>query len=156
TNNGNGALDYTTGCTVNGGTLIAAGSAGMAQSVGASSKVYSLTVTLNAQQSAQTLINVTDADGNEVLTYKPSKVYQTVIICSPSLKSGEKYTVYYGGTHSGISENGLMNGGGYSEGTKLDTVTLSSAVTSVGASAGIGMGGQGFGGGIPPGGGKMR
>ncbi|NMP38172.1 MAG: carbohydrate-binding domain-containing protein [Clostridiales bacterium] len=157
TNSGNGALDYTTGCTISGGTLIAAGSIGMAQSPGSTSSVCSIVVSLPSQQEAQTPVSIVDSNGNEVLTYKPSKVFQSVIIASPLLKSGEKYTVYYAGSHSGISKDGLMSSGSYTPGTELETVTLTSVITAAGSSSYSDFGGMGAPGGItPPQGGKFR
>ncbi|WP_343101611.1 carbohydrate-binding domain-containing protein [Romboutsia sp. MSSM.1001216sp_RTP31141st1_G3_RTP31141_220114] len=142
-NNGNGSLDYDGSCDISGGILIAAGSAGMAQSPSATSSQNSVNVALSSQQ-ANTIIHIEDEKGNEVITFAPSKQYQSVIVSSPELKTGSTYTVSYGGTSTGEAKDGLYTGGKYSGGTKSTSFTVSESVTNLG-SAGGSMGGPGGG-----------
>lgn len=142
-NNGNGSLDYDGSCDISGGILIAAGSAGMAQSPSSTSSQNSVNVALSSQQ-ANTIIHIEDEKGNEVITFAPSKQYQSVIVSSPELKTGSTYTVSYGGTSTGESKDGLYTGGKYSGGTKSTSFTVSESVTNLG-SAGGSMGGPGGG-----------
>lgn len=142
-NNGNGSLDYDGSCDISGGILIAAGSAGMAQSPSSTSSQNSVNVALSSQQ-ANTIIHIEDEKGNEVITFAPSKQYQSVIVSSPELKTGSTYTVSYGGTSTGESKDGLYTGGKYSGGTKSTSFTVSESVTNLG-SAGGSMGGSGGG-----------
>lgn len=149
TNSGNGALDYDGTCTITGGTLIAAGAAGMAQSPGSSSTQNVLSVTLPSSQAAGTMVSIVDESGRSVITCSPIKQFQSVIISSPLLTKGSTYTVYYGGSFSGSSESGLYEGSGYQPGSELSTFTMSNVISNVsdGSTTGkMGMGGFGGGG----------
>ena len=146
TNSGNGAMDYDGTFTLNGGYLVAAGSAGMAQAPSDSSSQASMLVGFDNTLQAGTVIRVEDSSGKAILTFAPSKQFQTFVLSSPELKSGSQYTVYYGGSSSGIVEDGLYSEGTYSGGTKLMDITLSGTVTTAGTTGG-GFGGGGFGGG---------
>ena len=139
---GNGSLDYDGTFEISGGTLIAAGSSGMAQSPSNTSTQNSVNVFTSV--SANTLIHIEDESGNELITFAPSKNVQSVLISSPNIKTGTTYKVYTGGESTGTSDNGLYSGGSYSGGTEGDSFTVSSSVTNVGQSAG-GMGGPGGG-----------
>ena len=138
--------------TISGGLVIAAGSSGMAQGFDASSEQASLSYTYSSIQSAGTLITLTDASGNVVVSYTPEKDYQNVIISAPELAEGQSYTLYSGGSVA----NGVLSGG-----TQVESITLSGVSTTVGSGgAGSGQmpsGGQapsgGAGGGQMPGGG---
>jgi len=100
-------------------------------------------------------VNLSDEDGNSLLTFAPSKTYQSIVISVPELKQGQTYTLSSGGSSSGKNVDGLYTGGIYTGGTKLTNVKISSAVTSISddgsAVTGRGFGGGGMGGG--PGGG---
>ncbi|MFR9070316.1 MAG: carbohydrate-binding domain-containing protein [Paraclostridium sp.] len=149
-NNGNGALDYDGSCNISGGILIAAGSAGMAQSPSLTSSQNSVNIALSSQQ-ANIIIHIEDEKGNEVITFAPSKQYQSVVVSSPELKKGSTYTVSYGGTSTGKAKDGLYTGGKYSGGEKSTSFTVSESVTNLGSAGGDSMGGPGGGkGGIKP------
>ncbi|MBQ3718105.1 MAG: carbohydrate-binding domain-containing protein, partial [Methanomicrobium sp.] len=156
-NSGNGALDYDSSFTLSGGTLIAAGSVGMAMAPDSSSTQNSVMITFDSVRQAGTLVHIETAGGSEVLTYKPSKVYQSVVVSSPLLKTGESYVVYCGGSDSGTCTDGLYSGGKYTAGTEFERFTISDTVTRVGSSAGQFAAG-GMPGGMPgmPNGGNMR
>jgi hypothetical protein len=123
--NMNSAIDYGGGSfTISGGTLVAVGSAGMAQSPGASSTQYSANLVFGTQQSANILVNIQSASGEDLLTFCPTKTYQSLVFSSPELTAGT-YTVYLGGSSTGTSTNGLYLDGTYSGGTNLGSFTLS-------------------------------
>lgn len=143
-NNGNGALDYDKSCDISGGILIAAGSAGMAQSPSSTSSQNSVNVALPSQQ-ANTIIHIEDEKGNEVITFAPSKQYQSVVVSSSKLKTGSTYKVSYGGTSTGELKDGLYTSGKYSGGTKSTSFKVSESVTNIGSSEGGSMGGTGGG-----------
>lgn len=149
-NDGNGALDSGTEINVNGGVLIAAGSSGMAEIPSDTSEQYSIAVSFEQSQNADSIISLQDESGNNIITYSPSKTYSSVIISTPDIKQGETYSVYYGGSSDGAETDGLYSGGTYSGGTLLGTVTADSVVTQVGTGTlgtmGGGMGGQMHGG----------
>ncbi len=139
-NNGNGALDYGSSFNMSGGLLVAAGSSGMMQTISASSEQNCISTVFASYQSADTLFNISDSEGNSVLTYKPSKKYNSVVVCSPDIKTGETYSVSYGGETTGEDDgNGLYTGGNYSGGTEEGSVTVSSVISTIGSG---GMNGQ--------------
>ena len=147
TNDGNGALDYLGSFTMDGGFLLAVGSAGMAQAPGSASAQYSVMVTLSASQPAGTMIHIGTEDGKDILTFVPEKAYQSIVLSSPALANGETYLVYTGGSATGTETDGLYSGGTYTPGTQVTSFTISGIVTTAGS------GSTGFTGG--PGGGSM-
>ena len=151
TENMNGALDYGNAFNMTGGYLLAVGSSGMAQAPSASSTQYAVMYNFESMQAAGTMIHIQTADGREVLTFAPTKSFQSVVLSLPELTNGATYVVYAGGSSSGISVDGLYSGGAYSAGTQMASFTISSIVTTTGAVGGFGPGGFGPGGGGPGG-----
>lgn len=132
----NGALDVDGGFTVSGGTLVAVGSSGMAQAPGASSSQNALLLFFDQAQQAGTLIHIVDSAGSPVLTFAPSKSYQSLAFSSPALTTGETYAVYLGGSTTGGASDGLSTGGSYSGGTLYTSFTVEGVVTQVGSGGG--------------------
>ncbi len=122
TSNGNGALDYNGTFEMNGGTLVAAGSAGMAQSP-SSSKQGVLAVSYGQTVSAGTSVALVDDEGNLVAAYTAPKDAQTLVFSSPNIKQGETYTVYTGADVTGTEVAGLVTSGSVTGGSKAGTVT---------------------------------
>ena len=129
----NGALDYYEELKVTGGYLLAVGSTGMAEAPSDSSAQYSIMVNLDQVQAAGTLIHIQAEDGSDILTFAPTKQYQSVVLCSPVLQEGATYTVFLGGSCTGSAVDGLYSGGSYSGGTEYATLTISGMVTTSGA-----------------------
>ena len=87
-------LDYDTSAVITGGTFIGTGAYGMAQTFSGSEQgVIALSV---GNQSAGTEISVKDSSGNTVLSHTPSLSFAVVILSSPSMVSGETYTITVG------------------------------------------------------------
>ncbi len=152
---GNSALDYDGICEITGGVLAAAGSAGMAQSPSDSSTQSSLMVNFTQVQEAGTLVNLSDAQGNTLLTFAPSKSFQNIVISTPDLTQGASYQLSTGGSCYGEADGGYYGASAYSGGTKLSDITLSAAVTRVaqdGTAMTGSMGGRMMGGGRGQGG----
>lgn len=144
TRNDNGALDYSNYCEVTGGFLLAVGSSGMAQAPSTSSTQYSVKITYSSTQSANTIVHLETEDGEDILTFAPTKSYQSVVLCLSELEYGETYVVYSGGSSTGSTTDGLYSGGTFTPGTQITTFTISSMVTNVGSGNsewGGGMGG---------------
>lgn len=110
TSEGDGALDYDGSGTITGGTVVAAGSNGMAMNFGSDSTQGS--ILLNLSGSAGQAVTVKDASGNVILTYTPAKDYRSVVVSSPELKQGETYTVSAGGQETTVTLDSLIYGGG--------------------------------------------
>ncbi len=134
TNDGNGPLDYTGTAEITGGTFVAVGSSGMAQTFSSSSTQAVLMVVYSSTQKADTLLSLEDASGNALLAFAPAKNYQSVVISTPDLEQGGTYTLYSGGTAAGDGDDGLYTSA--SGATKVVSTALSSISTSISDSGG--------------------
>lgn len=138
TNSGNGAIDYERSYAVSGGTLIALGASGMAQ---APSTLSQPCLSINANVSAGSTVEVRSSDGTAVLSTVTPKQCQSLIFTSDKLTVGEEYGIY-------------------ADGALLSTLTAEEGITGGGANGsgfggpgGFGHGGFG-GGGMKPNGGR--
>ncbi len=124
---GNGALDIGTenGGTafISGGTIIALGASGMAETFGDTSTQCSFLVTMKTF-TGQSAITITDSQGNILYQGETCKSGNSVVFSSPALQVGETYTVTIG----------------------KQSVTVEQTETVVGSGSSFGFGG-GFGGG---------
>jgi len=136
TENMNGALDYYTTFNISGGYLVAVGSAGMAQGLSESSTQNSLLVNLDNAQPAGTTIHIQDEAGGNVLTFTPTKYFQSIVFSAPGLETGKDYILYTGGNVSGEVMDGLSTSGSYFAGTQVDTFSVENTVTSLGSTNG--------------------
>lgn len=102
--NGNSAIDYgeKSSFYINGGTVVAVGSSGMAEDVSNDSKQQVAFVKLDSQADAGDVI-LKDADGNEIISYTSQKKYDCVIISTADLKEGQTYTLSASGSESEVS-----------------------------------------------------
>lgn len=128
TDSGNGAIDYEKSFAVSGGELIALGSSGMAQAPGTLSQPC---LSIYADVSENSKIEVRDSSGNVVMSTTTPKKCGSLIFTSDKFKSGESYSIY-------------------ANDTLLSTVTAETGVTGGGASANGGFGGRGGMGGQRP------
>lgn len=137
TENMNGALDYgrdiNSSCyfKMTGGFLVAVGSSGMVESPDTSSTQNSISFNFRSAQQAGTLFNIQTSNGNEIITFKPNKRYQSVVLSCPELIKGSSYDVYYGGSSTGTVSDSLYENGKYTPGTKYTSFTVSNVVTKV-------------------------
>ena len=123
TTGGNSAIDADGGFTINGGTLIAAGTSDMAEMPGTSSNQNSLMLNFTSNNSANTTFKLTNSSGTTIIEYAPTKSYQNIVVSSPKLNDGE-YSIYLNNklydtvtinsitTKQGSSSNGMTNPGG--------------------------------------------
>ena len=102
--NGNSAIDYCEKSSfyINGGTVVAVGSSGMAEDVSSESKQQAAFVKLDSQADAGDVI-LKDADGNEIISYTAQKKYDCVIISTAALQAGQTYTLSASGSESEVS-----------------------------------------------------
>lgn len=126
----NGPLDYDVSFQITDGILIAVGSSGMAQAPDNSSTQNSVLVKFSGTHSAGDLIHIQSASGDDVLTFKPAKSYQSLAFSAPALQKGS-YTIYTGGSSSGEVVDGLYSGGTYTSGTAYGDFTVDGVVTKV-------------------------
>ena len=102
--NGNSAIDYgdKSSFYINGGTVVAVGSGGMAEDVSSDSKQQVAFVKLDSQVNAGDVI-LKDADGNEIISYTVQKKYDCVIISTADLQAGQTYILSASGNESEVS-----------------------------------------------------
>lgn len=132
-------MDYNGTCTVTGGFLVISGTnSNMTQAPSTSSTQYSVRVIMTSSLAANTIFHIQNAAGNDILTFKPARSYYSMVFSSSSLKSGNTYYIYTGGSCTGTLQNGLYTGGTYSGGTLYGNFTVSSSVTSLGSATGGG------------------
>ncbi|MDW7694429.1 carbohydrate-binding domain-containing protein [Flammeovirgaceae bacterium SG7u.111] len=133
TQRNNGALDYDATFAMKGGTLIAVGSSGMAQAPtsGTSSQYGLMAVFGENQKSANTLVHIQNEAGEDIVTFAPSKAYQSVVFSSPVLQTGTTYSLYFGGSSTGTETDGLYDGGTYSGGSLYKTFNISGTITTI-------------------------
>ena len=93
---GDGALDVAGTANITGGTAVLVGSVGMDTNFSDESTQCSILVQLDSEQEAGTTITLTDSDGNVVLEYTPQKQYQSIVISTADLETGETYTLTAG------------------------------------------------------------
>ena len=107
---GDGALDYVYSATMDGGTLIAVGSSGMAMGLDEDSSQGWILYNLEQKQQAGTGFSLTDEDGTVLAEQTPQKAYQSILISVPELAAGKSYTL----TCGTISETITLESGFYS------------------------------------------
>ncbi len=130
----NAALDYDRAFSMNGGTLVAVGSAGMAMAPDQTSTQNGVLINFDTVQDAGQLIHIENSQGQTILTFAPSKEYQSLTFSSPQLSAGTGYTVMVGGSVSGTSQNGLYTEDTYTAGSTYTSFDVTSIITQVGES----------------------
>lgn len=132
-------IDVNGAIQVNGGELIVAepSSSTSTETPSTGSSQYSVMVYFSSTQSASSLFHIQDASGEEVVTFKLSKSYYSILYSSAVFTSGSTYYIYTGGEYTNGDEvNGFYSGGTYSGGTQYSSFTISAKVTKVGSSQG--------------------
>ena len=142
TNNGNGAFDYDKSAKVSGGTLIALGSNGMAQSFSEAENQGAILVSFS-QMSAGTSFCICDSNGDVIASFTPKKAYASATVTTPSIKQGEKYSIYCGAMVESADENGYTDSGKAANGKLVKEITMEELL--YGGSGGMFPGGGGGG-----------
>lgn len=104
---GNGALDYDGSFALTGGTVVAVGSAGMAQGVSDPSVPGAV---LNV--SASGTLEVLDSAGNTLVHFEALRDYSHVVVYSDRFTAGESYTLSLGGETQTVEMTTDSTGGG--------------------------------------------
>lgn len=111
TNDGNGSLDYENNAVITGGTVIMAGSSGMAMNFGSESTQGSILAS-TGNASAGTAVKLTDSSGNVIAEFTPTVSFQTVVISTPDITSDGTYTLTVGDSKQEITMSGYIYGSG--------------------------------------------
>ncbi|MCR5033513.1 MAG: carbohydrate-binding domain-containing protein [Lachnospiraceae bacterium] len=109
TDSANGSLDFGLSFDINGGTFLVAGSSGMAQYPSDSSTQHSLIYYLDSNYAAGTSVILTNANGEEVISFVPDTAYNFVIISIEALKEGETYTLLCGSDEMELTVDNINN-----------------------------------------------
>ena len=125
TDNGNGPIDHgdarTDQLTISGGTLLAIGSSGMAETaVGQDYGVIAFAT--RSSFTGGTTMGIFDADGNLILAFEAPKAFASVVYSSADVKSGATYTVGYNGTLDGTLQDGILQSGTFTNHTELGEI----------------------------------
>ena len=151
---GDGALDYNGSFAISGGVLLASGSAEMALNVSVANGQCAALIYLNSTLQAGEAVGIATDNGEVLFAFAPEKQYQSLVVSSPALQTGETYHILTGGTLSGESWNGYYSDVSMDGAQTAQTVTFSETLATVGQAGGA-MGG-GFGGRGPGGGNAFR
>ena len=107
--NGDSALDYEYGATITGGTVLLAGSAGMAESFTEGTQPFALVM---AQGAAGAEVAVADAAGTTLVDYTAPSAFQCVVVSAPQLAEGDAGTVSVNGTATEFTASTTPTAGG--------------------------------------------
>lgn len=122
-NSGNGTFDYAASFRITGGSLVAIGSVGMAQTPSANAQ--NAVVWNGCSLNSGSMFAVSDADGNVLMQIQATRTARWAYVTTPAMETGATYTLSCDGS--------------------TQSVTLVEGLNSIGSSSG-GMGG--FGGGM--------
>lgn len=102
--NGDSALDYGISASISGGTFLATGYSGMAQSFSDDSVQCSYMIKLDTMIEADSsTLTLTGAEGVVLLSHTTNKSYNCVIVSCPELTSGATYTLTTGSNSQEIT-----------------------------------------------------
>lgn len=92
----NAAIDYETFATVSGATVVAVGNSGMAESFSEDSEQCSIMYNFSQNHLAGDKVTLTASDGKELISYTPSKIFNSVIISTKDILENGQYTLTVG------------------------------------------------------------
>ena len=110
---GDSGIDTDDGYTINGGFVVALGS-DMIETPNNISKQNTLAFTLDNTISKDTIVTLMK-DEEVIVSFKSTKNFKTIIISTEYL-TNENYTLYTGGSNTGVLSNGIYKGGIYTKG----------------------------------------
>ena len=108
----------------------------MAQAPGNTSTQNSLLLNLTSAKQAGTLIHIQNSNDNDILTFSPTKSFQSIAFSSVNLVKGNSYDVYLGGNSTGTPTDGLYDSDTYSGGTKYTAFTVNNVLSKIGNTPG--------------------
>ena len=115
TDNGNGPIDFgdgNYGMTISGGTFLAVGSSGMAESAENAGQAV-LAAYWRGGLSAGETIGITDKDGRVIAAFELPKAISSIVFSSSRLVAGETYTIVGGGVTSAPVTDGVIDPAAY-------------------------------------------
>ncbi len=114
---GDSALDYEYGATITGGAVILAGATGMAETFTEGTQPFAMVA---AEGAAGTNLAVTDEAGTVLVSYTVPKAFQCAVVSAPGLTEGATGKVVVGGTVAGADSAGYATDAMVEGGTTVD------------------------------------
>jgi ribosomal protein S11 len=99
-----GGIDADLGVIVNGGTAVGIGN--MQSELSPQSSQQYMALTFAAPRTKDTLVTVTDKEGNVITAFKSPQTFRSIALSVPGLEDGA-YNVFVGGDIAGTVKNGL-------------------------------------------------
>lgn len=130
TDNQNSALDYDVSYTLEGGVLLASGPAQMSQTVSSSTQPVVM-IQFHQIRQANSIVNISDTQGNSLITFAPNKQYQNLIISLPSFTKDTAYQLSVDGNIQGEISNGNYGSATYEGGTLKTSFTFNENILSI-------------------------
>jgi Carbohydrate-binding domain-containing protein Cthe_2159 len=126
-------FDYDCSFNITGGILIGVGAEPKTNFTGSLStqNVVSINLTPSQVQAANTLIRLTNGNGQNILVFQSLGKFQTILFSAPNLSKGN-YDLFLGGSSTGNNVGGLISGGNITGGTKNQAFAVSELVTLIG------------------------
>ena len=112
TDNGNGPIDFgdgNYGMTISGGTFLAVGSSGMAESAENAGQAVLAAYWRSTGLSAGEIIGITDKDGKVLAAFELPKAISSIVFSSADLTAGETYSIVGGGSTTGTVVDGVIH-----------------------------------------------
>lgn len=106
--NGNGALDYNGDAQITGGTIVAVGMSGMTQNFGSSSTQGSILSNTATNTSGEVVLK--DSNGNVLVSFTPTREYNSVVVSTPDVKKDSTYTLTTGDSSTTIEMSDIIYG----------------------------------------------
>lgn len=144
---GDSALDYEYGAKITGGAVILAGATGMAETFTEGTQPFAMVA---AEGAAGTNLAVTDEAGTVLVSYTVPKAFQCAVVSAPGLTEGATGKVIVGGTVTGADSAGYATDAAVEGGTTVGFTASTTPSNEVGR---MGGGDGGRRGGGPRGGG---
>lgn len=132
---GDAGIDTDSGFEINGGVVVALGS-DMIERPKDTSKQNVIAFQLDDKIQSNTVVSLINDSQDEIISFKATKSFKTIIISSPKLEN-TTYYLYKDGKHSGELINGIYTDGTYTGGSKIsvnnmEELSLTSSVTLFG------------------------
>ncbi len=112
TDNGNGPIDFgdgNYGMTISGGTFLAVGSSGMAESAENAGQAVLEAYWRGTGLSAGEIIGIADKDGKVLAVFELPKAISSMVFSSPELVAGATYSIVGGGSATGTVVDGVIH-----------------------------------------------
>ena len=130
---GDSALDYEYGAKITGGAVILAGATGMAETFTEGTQPFAMVA---AEGAAGTNLAVTDEAGTVLVSYTVPKAFQCAAVSAPGLTEGATGKVIVGGTVTGADSAGYATGAAVEGGTTVDFTASTTPSNEVGRMGG--------------------